>query len=47
MKNKKPSTFFICCCDNRIMPYQITDKNPEKVVLVKKLASGSHNTSRL
>lgn len=25
MKNKKPNTFFICCCDNRIMPYSITN----------------------
>lgn len=39
MENKKPNTFFICCCDNRIMPYSITNKEQGELFILRNVGN--------
>ena len=39
VKHIKPTTLFICCCDNRIMPYKITGKKPGELFILRNIGN--------
>jgi|SaaInlLV_10m_DNA_2_1039722.scaffolds.fasta_scaffold00107_4 carbonic anhydrase len=39
MKNKKPSTFFIGCCDNRIIPHCLTSKTHGDLFVLRNIGN--------
>jgi carbonic anhydrase len=39
MNNKKPNTLFICCCDHRIFPYKITEKEEGELFILRNIGN--------
>ena len=39
MKNKKPNTLFICCCDNRVIPYSFTSKKQGDLFVLRNIGN--------